>query len=159
MTIFRSTNCSIQRFFQLLPLINDKHLKLHKVLASDFSVLAQYSCFSDTTSKLLKERSEKLTATSIWCGLQRVRGPQADRRKVGQEGAGCDRGMAGWVSPGTAPPVSVHLKSFAWLIRDDRTAAPNLQSAVTRGQCRRRSMGVAHFYRPGHTSAPCVGTL
>ncbi|TNN86196.1 hypothetical protein EYF80_003613 [Liparis tanakae] len=41
--------------------------------------------------------------------------------------------MAGRVSPGTIPPVSLHLGSFAWLIRADRTAAPNLQSAVTRG--------------------------
>lgn len=53
-------------------------------------------------------------------------------------------GMAGWVSSGTIPPVSVYLKSFAWLIRADRTAAPNLQSAVTRGHSRRQSMQVTH---------------
>lgn len=53
-------------------------------------------------------------------------------------------GMGGWVSPGTIPPVSVHLKSFAWLIRDDRNAAPTLQSAVTRGHGRRQSVRVTH---------------
>lgn len=56
--------------------------------------------------------------------------------------------MAGWVSPGTIPPVSAYLKSFAWLIRDDRTAAPNLHSAVTRGHGERRG-GRVHTLYPG----------
>lgn len=119
---------------------------LKKSIFSKSPVLAKYSCFSQTTSKLPSKRFEKLTENNTWCGLQRVRGPQADRRLWRKAVLG--QGMAGWVSPGTIPPVSACLKSFAWLIRDDRTAAPNLQSAVTRGQCRRQSMGAAHCTGP-----------
>ena len=134
-------------------LIHDKFIKL---IGDTIKEASRTSCF-----KCLRKRSAKTKWKQQLMWL-----PASDRATGWQEavekgGAGVClwQKMAGWVSPGTLLPVLVYLKSFAWLIRDDRTAAPNLQSAVTRGQWRRQTAPARTHdgYMPLH-SAVCTSS-
>lgn len=119
-------------------------------------MLALYTGLWQTTSTLLSIWKTNWEQHLVWITASEGATGWQEAVEKGSTGVRLWQWVAGWVSPGTIPPVSAYLKSFAWLIRDDRTAAPNLQSAVTRGQCRRQSMGGRTLYKPAHKSATCV---
>lgn len=170
-------------------LINDKLLKLlhntiKKSIFSQSPVLAKYSCFSQTTSKLQSKRFEKLTENNTWCGLQWVRGPQADRRlwRKAVQGAGCDRGWQGGchqvrfplsrrisrVSPGWSGTTGPLLPTFSQLSHEvsaeDKVWEPNTVQARTHvgHMCRRsvaccmRSLTPAIGFSPGTGKKWCA---
>lgn len=86
---------------------------------------------------------DKWTETNLdRCGRDMAKALPADRRLL--TGASCDRRRQGGCHQVPLPCLRRVSDSLAWLIRDDRDAAPNLQSAVTRGHGERRRARVTH---------------